>query len=92
MVKALKSLQQKIRRMELEEKETEENYQQLSHDVTDQKEISPSRSLAHQPGPHGSAREGKGGVFLDAVARSVSKGAVCVNRISLKVAICGGPM
>lgn len=60
VVNALKSLQQKIRQMELEEKETEKNYQQLSHDVTDQKEISPSRSTAHQPGPHGSAREGKG--------------------------------
>lgn len=31
-------------------------------------------------------------VFLDAIARSVSKETVCVNRISLNVAICGGAM
>lgn len=60
VVNALNSLQRKIRQMELEQKETETNYQQLSHDVIDHREGSPSRSTAHQPGPNGSAREGKG--------------------------------
>uniref|UniRef100_A0A674MQE3 Centrosomal protein 57kDa-like protein 1 n=1 Tax=Takifugu rubripes TaxID=31033 RepID=A0A674MQE3_TAKRU len=57
VVNALKNLQRKIRQMELEKKETETNYQRLSHDVTHHKEGSSSRSVAHQPGPTGSARE-----------------------------------
>ncbi|XP_056873781.1 centrosomal protein CEP57L1 isoform X2 [Takifugu flavidus] len=57
VVNAIKNLQRKIRQMELENKETETNYQRLSHNVTHHKEGSSSRSVAHQPGPTGSARE-----------------------------------
>lgn len=64
VVNALKNLQQKINRMELEKKEAETNCQQLSHDVTNHQEVSsvyaaPGRSVSNQPGPGRSDTEGK---------------------------------
>lgn len=66
VVNALKNLQRKINQMELERKQAETNYQQLSHDVKNRQQVSspyvePVLPTANQPGPDSRNREGDGG-------------------------------
>lgn len=67
VVNALKNLQRKINQMELQRKQAETNYQQLSHDVKNRQQVSspyvePGLPTANQPGPDSCNREGDRGV------------------------------
>lgn len=71
VVNALKNLQRKISQMELERKQAETNYQQLSHDVKNRHQVSspnsePGLPTANQPGPDSCNREGDRGLRLQA--------------------------
>lgn len=70
VVKALRNLQRKINQMELERKQAETNYQQLSQDVKNRQKVSspyePGLPLANQPGPDNCNREGDRGLRLQA--------------------------
>lgn len=89
--------------MELERKQAETNYQQLSHDVKNHQQVSspyvePGLPTANQPGPDSSNREGDG-LRLQAplfpymlLQVLLFKSAVYVHRIYFKVAIFRGSM
>lgn len=66
VINALKNLQRKINQMELERKQAETNYQQLSQDGTSGQQVSspyvdPGLPTANQPGPGRCNREGDWG-------------------------------
>lgn len=90
--------------MELERKQAETNYQQLSHDVTNRQQVSspcvePGLPTANQPGPGSCNREGDRGLRLQALLFPymllqdlLFNSAVYGYRIYLKVAISRGSM
>lgn len=61
VVDALKTLQEKIRRLELERMQAEKSYQQFSHDAQKHPQVTTlySQTAASLPGTDNSARRGK---------------------------------
>lgn len=49
VVDALKTLQQKIRRLELERKQAEKSYKQFSHDAQNHEQLTASYTMPGQP-------------------------------------------